>query len=345
MKPQNPQVYFLFVVLLGVAAVTFFVFQPFLAPLVMATIAVVVFKPLYKKILNRMSEWEATSAFATLLVVIAFIIVPVSFLGVRLVEEAGQFYTSLTAGGSQEGVLDSLNIAISKVQDILPFAHTAPVNVNQYAKQGLEWVLHNLGPVFSNLAHLGLDLFVFLFAFYYLLKDGTRLRKFVVELSPLSNDDDDEILRKLEASANSVVKGRLLIALLQGVLTSVGFLLFGVPNAMLWGTVAVLASLVPGIGTMLVFLPATLFLFLVGGVLPAAGLMAFGVGVVGLVDNLLAPKLLGKGTNLHPLFVLLSVLGGLIFFGPIGIFLGPLVVSLLIALLDLHFLMAKNGRE
>ena len=184
--------------------------------------------------------------------------------------------------------------------------------------------------------------FLFFIALYYLLKDGHKLKAAIVALSPLADADDETIFQKLERAINSVMKGNLLIALVKGALTLAGFAIFGVPAAILWGSVGVIAALIPGIGTAILFAPAILFLFLSGKVFFGVGLIAWGVLVVGLVDNILGPKLLGRGMQLHPLIILLSVLGGIGFFGPIGFLLGPLTMSLLFALLDIYFSFMKE---
>lgn len=341
---NKSQLHFLFTALLGVGVLTFFVFKPFLVALVLAVVSAVVFYPVYKRIYRRMPKWPSSAALLTLLGVVMFIFVPAVFLGMQIFQEAGQFYAHLSAGGGKDGILGAIDIALRKIQNLFPITQGFVIDVDQYMKQGLEWFLQNLGLVFSNLSKILLSFFVFMIAFYYLLKDGSKIKEFVLTLSPLGDDDDLEILRKLEAATNGVVKGRLLISLVQGALTTLGFLIFGVPNPVLWGSVAAIASLVPGVGTMIVFAPATIFLFLTEGLLPGLGIFAWGVIMVGLADNVLGPTLLGRGTKLHPLLVLLSVLGGLIFFGPIGIFLGPLVVSLLLALLDLHFIVTNSKK-
>ncbi|OQW98324.1 MAG: hypothetical protein BWK74_04780, partial [Desulfobacteraceae bacterium A6] len=134
---------------------------------------------------------------------------------------------------------------------------------------------------------------------------------------------------------NSVIKGNLTVAVIQGALTSAGFAVFGIPNAVLWGSVTAIAALIPGVGTSLVLIPAILFLFLSGKFLSGFGLLAWGAGAVGLVDNFLGPKLVGRGMQMHPFIILLSVLGGIGFFGPIGFLLGPLAISLLFAFLEI----------
>ena len=132
------------------------------------------------------------------------------------------------------------------------------------------------------------------------------------------------------------------MALIQGILTAVGFTFFGIPNATLWGSVAAITALIPGIGTALVLLPAILYLYFSGETLFAVGLLLWGMTAVGLVDNFLGPKLASYGMRLHPFLILLSVFGGVGFFGPLGFLLGPLVLSLLFALIEIYFAIKKE---
>ena len=173
-------------------------------------------------------------------------------------------------------------------------------------------------------------------AFFFLLKDGGKLKQKIISLSPLTKDEDEAIIKKIALSINSVIRGNLLIAVLQGISTSIGLTIVGVPNPIVWGTLAAVGALIPGVGTTIVLLPAIGYLYFTGQVIGAVGLLVWGILAVGMIDNFLGPKLVGKGAGLHPLLVLLSVLGGLILFGPIGFILGPLVISLLVVLLDIY---------
>ena len=182
---------------------------------------------------------------------------------------------------------------------------------------------------------------MFLIAFYFFLKDGSKLKDYFVELSPLDDKDDEKIISRLKQAVSATVKGSLSIGLIQGTLTGIGFAIFGVPNAVLWGTVAAVAALIPGVGTALIILPAILFLFVPENTFGAFGLLAWGLLAVGLIDNFLSPRLVGRGMKLHPLLVFISVLGGLAFFGPLGFLLGPLSVSVFLALIDIYFSIKK----
>lgn len=349
MNNQKSQPYFLLILLTGVLILAFFIFRPFLYALILAAVFAVVFQPVYQKIVSVFRRQQAPleaetltgqglAALATILIVVIFIFTPLIFLGIQIFQEAQQLFFSLTntENGGRDAVFSILNGLMDSVKNYFPATQEFSINISEYIKQGLSWLLQHLGVLFGSIAKIALSSFIFFISLYYLLKDGHRLKEFLIAVSPLTDDADEAIFKKLGLAVNSVVKGNLTIALIQGALTAVGFALFGVPNAVLWGTVAAIAALIPGIGTALVLTPAVIFLFLTSGPFHGFGLLVWGIGAVGLIDNFLGPKLVGHGMQIHPLIVLLSVLGGLAFFGPIGFLLGPLTLSLLFALLSIY---------
>jgi predicted PurR-regulated permease PerM len=341
---HRPQFRFLLVSLAGVAILLFFIFRPFLFSLLLAVILAVVFQPLYQRILKATRQHEGLAAIVTTLLVIIFILTPLTFLGVQILREAQQLYLFLTENSSKDIIFNVFKNLIDKAQLMFPGARDFSFNFNtdQYLKSGTTWLLQNLGAIFSNLAQLLINSFIFLIAFYYLLKDGQKLRKTIIDLSPLGSTEDETILKKLESAINSVVRGNLLIAIIQGTSTAIGLTIFGVPNAVLWGTVAAITALIPGVGTSLVIIPSIAFLFLSDKIVPMLGLIIWGIVAVGLIDNFLGPKIVGRGMKLHPLLVILSVLGGVAFLGPVGFLLGPLAVSLFFTFLDIYvYLLGK----
>ncbi len=343
------QLSFLLLLLAGAVVVSFFIFKPFLAPLVLATAFAVVLQPLYRAIVRSLGNRESIAAFVTVLISIVCILVPISFLGTQIFYESLDLYSSLVAGEQSgapansfvKNMVHNLDRAVPGAGD---FFDNLSVDLDIYVKQGLEWLISHLGAAVSGVTTLVLDLFIFFVALYYLLRDGRKLKQALISLSPLKDSDDEMVSGRLELAINSVIKGNLTIALTQGVFAAVGFTIFGVPNSVLLGTVAAIAALIPAVGTALVLAPAALYLFVTGDTGPAFGLLAWGVLAVGLVDNILGPTLIGSGMRLHPLFVLLSVLGGLALFGPIGIFLGPLTLSLLFALITIYSYLANADR-
>jgi predicted PurR-regulated permease PerM len=160
--------------------------------------------------------------------------------------------------------------------------------------------------------------------------------KSLVRISPLPDKQDAKILDRLARSVRSVLAGSLAVGAIQGTLTAIGFTIFGVPQAILWGMVAAIAALIPAIGTALVFIPTVAFLVIAESYGSAAGVAAWGIVIVGLVDNFLGPYLVSRGATMHSFLVLVSALGGLSVFGPVGFILGPVVMSFFIALLEVY---------
>jgi predicted PurR-regulated permease PerM len=171
---------------------------------------------------------------------------------------------------------------------------------------------------------------------YYVLKDGRKLAAYIVHVLPFDQSAEQLLLKKLHTSVISVVRGSLATAVLQGIVAGLGFFLVGVPNAALWGSATMIASLIPILGTALTIVPAVLYLALTGSIIPAVLLILWGFFVVSVVDNIFRGQFMKKGIDVHPFFILLSVLGGLEFFGPIGFISGPLLLAIVTALLDIY---------
>lgn len=343
MDQRNDSRYFLLLALTASIIVVYFVARPFLGSLILAAVFAFLFQPIYKKFLDTYRERESLAAFSTTLVAIVLVLLPVSFLGTLIFIESIELYQDLSSesgwfAGSVENVLNQVRI-------ILPLPPGLELDFGEYAKQALEALIQNLGAVFSSFAKMLLNAFVFLTAFYFFLKDGDKLKNYFVALSPLDDTDDEFIVTRLKSAVSAVTKGALAIGLIQGALTGVGFAIFGVPNPALWGGVAAVAAFLPGLGTALVIAPAVIFLFLTNNTFGGIGLLVWGFTAVGLVDNLLGPRLVGRGMQLHPLAVFVGVLGGLVFFGPLGLLLGPLAMSICMTLIETYASLKKRENK
>jgi len=336
MLNSKTQLYFLLALLSGTFVIVFFIFLPFFYALVLAIVSCVVFQPFYERTLHYTRGRKGIAAFLTILAVTILVFTPLTFLGVQIFQEAKQLYLFLTENGGENTIANVVEGLTNDFPMLFSVSPEFSFNSDQYFQQGLSWLLGHLGGIFSNFVKLIVSSFMFLISFYYLLKDGKKFKKALAALSPLADADNEMIFKKLEMAVNSVVRGRLAIAVIQGALAAIGFVLFGVPNPVLWATATTVVALIPGIGTALVVIPAVIFLFLRGDNFAALGLLIWGMAVVGLIDNFLGPKLVGRGTQLHPLIIFLSVFGGIGFFGPLGFLLGPLTLSFLFVLLDVY---------
>ena len=198
------------------------------------------------------------------------------------------------------------------------------------------WLVSNLGSLLGSFASLMLNFVLLLMFYYYLVRDGRALKEHAKELSPMSSEQEEMIVHRVGRAITSTVRGSLVMGILQGLVSGIGFWMFGVPNPALWGSVVVLAAFIPTVGTSLVQIPAVLYLAVSGHSTEAIGAAIWASIAVGMLDNFLGPKLMGRGLHMHPLVTLLSILGGVSFYGPAGIILGPITVSLLYALLDIY---------
>lgn len=331
---------FFYVLLTGVSILTFMMFQPFFITFAVAITFAVIIQPLYQAILRMTKGRERISALLSILIVGILIFAPLSLIGTQVAREATDLYTKISESDT------TLPAFISSIEEtiesyIQPYVPAFTLDLENVFRQTLIWITGYIGPIFSNTLQTIFHFILGIIAFYYLIKDGDKFTRTIVSLSPLSDKHDKQILDRLIIAINSIVKGSLLIALIQGITSGIGFAIFGIPSATLWGSMAAIGALVPGVGTAIVIAPAVMYLFVTGNTGAAIGLSIWGFVAVGTIDNFLGPVLVGRGVKIHPLFVLFAVIGGIQFFGPLGFILGPLVLSLLYALLDIYKLITK----
>ncbi len=324
---------FFFSLLLAALVVGFLLLKPYAAGLILAITLAVVLRPVYRYLLKFLSN-EIVSALLVTILTVLLIAGPLAALISQIIIQAGEFYNNLSQG-AWSSVRLPIGDWVEKFPALAPFQN-AGSSLGEYLQGGAGWLIGNFGNLFSGLASFGVNTLIGLFALYYLLKDGGRLKKIILGLSPFSEQETKNIYAKLSLAIKSVWAGTLLIALIQGTVAGIGFWIFGVPQPALWGTLTIITALVPLVGTALTWLPASIYLFSTGEVGMALGLFLWGAILVGSIDNFLRPKLIERYMKVHPFFILVSVLGGLSLFGPLGFLLGPLVLSLILALLEIY---------
>ncbi len=322
-----------FFTLLSIATlVVLFMVWPFLKVIALASILAILFLPVYKRIQNKTGS-EALAATITLVIVLLIVIIPLIILGDLLVKELVDLYNKFRGG--------AVNLDGTAILNNLPPQFRGIVeNLNRDLGQRIQ---DFAGNVFNSVQYIGntllgflLSFFLVFFSLFYLLRDGGKFKEFFIEVFPLSTKHENVLIAKLEKAVNGVVKGSFLVALIQAIVATIGFMIFGVPNPLLWGAFTFLAALVPTVGTSLSLIPAVVYLIIIGKIGAAVGLGIWGLVAVGLIDNVISPKLIGSRTNLHPLLVLLSVLGGIQLLGPLGFLLGPIFMAIFVALLDIY---------
>ncbi|MEN9649297.1 MAG: hypothetical protein RL094_264 [Candidatus Parcubacteria bacterium] len=315
------------------------IFWPFLTVLAMAAVMAVVVGPVNKWIYKKVGHRENISALLSLIFVLIVILLPLALLGSKLISEAQAMYVN---------IVTNPDVSIDKISSIIQengqkIYKGFNFNIQEYVAFFSAWIVDHLGGIFSGTIDFILKLVLGFVALFYFLRDGITFKRQLVAFSPLSDDDDRSIISSVRSSVRSVVLGSFIIAIIQGLLAGIGFAIFGVPNSTLWGTTAAVAALIPGVGTAVVWVPSVIYLFFAKASFAWVGLLIWSVFLVGLIDNYLGPKIIEKGVNIHPLLILFSILGGLSFFGAEGFLLGPLVLSLLFALVRVYQQGNKSG--
>ena len=333
------QINFFYVVLAAVAILTFFVFLPYFQALFLAAVFSVVMYPFYHVVLKWCFGAKNIAAFLEVVITFVLVVVPVSFVIYLLVREIQGIYAYVASPAGNDALLAAVGHGQSFLGKILPNSWVPQAGVaglQAYFAQFYGWVGNNVAGIATNTLSFLAQAFVFVLGWFFFLRDGEHFRELFVKFSPLKDAYDERILDKMASSINSVVAGSLLVALIQGVALALGMYFFHLQSPVIWGVICMLASLLPGLGSVPVVAILTIVAYFTGGLWPAIGFLAWGGIVVGLIDNVLRPVMYERGINVHSFLILLSIFGGIGFFGPLGFLIGPIVLALLVALLEIH---------
>ena len=329
MQTKVIEKYFFFILLFITFIFSFLIFRPFWIVLILGISFSIVLYPIYEWLNKKLSNW--LSALLTVIFFVVIIGIPLFGISVLVFNQSQTAYHVIVNNVESISFIDAINNSINK---ILP--KNIPFDLYEKISNFISFVSKNIANVFTSMLSTIFSLVLTLLSIFYFLKDGARWKKALVVLSPLGDSDDEKIIKKLSRAVNGIIKGYLFIALVQGILMGVGLTIFGVPNPALWGLVTIITALVPTIGTAIISIPAIIFLLATGNTIEAIGLLFWAIAIVGTIDNLLSPYIVGSKINLPPLLILFSVLGGISLLGPVGILVGPLTISLLYTLISIY---------
>ena len=311
--------------------------QPFLDVLLWAMVLVVVFQPVHRRLSARLGRpsWAATCS--TLLVIVT-ILLPVTLITLAVVQELRLLASTLETNPIRLLNFDS-PIVGPLLQRLDQYVDLERFQSEEFVRTHLEaWTraqaARTLGVVGGTLAVL-VQMFHVVVTMFYLFRDGDAIRRAAYDMVPLGQGQAHDVLKRTQEVIGATVYGVIIIALIQGSLGAFIFGVLGLPSPLLWGVVMFFLSMIPMAGSFLVWAPAAVFLALSGSWPRALILVVWGVLVVGSIDNFLSPRLVGKRTRMHELLVFFSVLGGLQLFGVLGVVLGPVVVAVTLALIEM----------
>ena len=316
---------------------------PFFGPILWGAIIALLFAPVYRWLLPRLKRRRTLAALATLLIVLLIVILPAAMVTASLAREAAAVVARLQSGELNpaqyfHGLFDALPAWITSLLDrfgLVDF-ETLQRRVAAGLTQGSQFIATQAVGIGQNTFEFVVDFFITLYLAFFLIRDGEHLSRDVRNAIPLSPEHKRELLGKFATVIRATVKGNLLVAAIQGALGGVAFWFLGVGGALLWAVLMAFLSLLPAVGAGLVWLPVALYFLVTGAVWQAVALTAWGVLVIGMVDNLLRPMLVGKDTQMPDYLVMITTLGGMAVFGINGFVIGPAIAAMFIAVWHIY---------
>lgn len=310
---------------------------PLWKPLLLAAVLAAATNSLYCRLAARLGgRRHVAAALMTVLVVVALLI-PVAALATIAVREAIEAFDYVTSalreGGTNELVSRLPDRIEAPVRRLLASLPVAPETLPGQAAGGGIGIARLVGDAVTGLGQFVFALAIMLIAYFALLTDGRRFLDWVEDVSPLRGRQTIELLSDLRTVSRSVLRSTVVTAGAQAIVAAIGYLIAGVPNVVFFGLLTFLAAFIPSIGTGIVAVPIAIVLLLLGDTWQGIFLLAWALGVVGLVDNLLKPLLIRDGMHLHGVVVFFSLVGGVLMFGAIGLVLGPLAVTFLLTMI------------
>lgn len=340
-----------FIVILAIVTIAFFdVLAPYFSAILWAAILAVIFAPLKSLLRRKMGDRNGLASFVTLLIICLIVFTPLAIITSSLVVEINTVYTKLQTNSAQFPT-----VFASLLQHLPEWAQTwlADHDLNNaaqiqqklsgFALKGGQYMAGSVFLIGKGTFTFTVGFGVMLYLLFFLLKDGAWLVGLILEALPLSTYVKHHLLMKFAAVSRATVKGTVVVAVVQGVLGGFAFWITDIDGSLLWGALMAFLSLIPAVGSAIVWVPAAIFFFATGALWKGLFLVGFFVIVVGLVDNILRPLLVGKDTKMPDYLILIATLGGMEVYGINGFVIGPLIAALFIACWNL--LSGRDNRE
>lgn len=339
MQNKLSQVSF-FILLLGISLLYSLMLLPLLTAILWAGLIAILFHPLQLRMKPYFRGHRNLLALTVLLICFFMVILPLSGVIVALVREAALFYEKVNMGDID--LIGYVDKSVQIPQPLEEFLHRFGITVEGLQKAVTDAVKQSSSFIGSQALIVGQNTAQFVFTFvlllyltFFFLRDGEILVQQVVRGLPLGEEREKLLVARIAEVINAVVRGGLMVATVQGTLGGIIFWILGVQAPLLWGAVMIVASLIPAIGSSLIWAPVAIYLLANGLIWQGVVLLLFGFFVISLIDNILRPILVGRGTGVPDYLILVSTLGGIFMFGVNGFVLGPLIIALFISIWDM----------
>lgn len=313
-----------------------YLLKPFFFPLFWAAVITGIFRPLYKRLNGKLHRPGLSSA-VVIVIISLILILPGSIIGSLLFSESMQIYDSFNMNDT--GEIEKQIAAITGAMKSNPLVNKLHINETMLTEKFTEVARSISNYIFINLKDLTQNTFLFvvqfavmLYTLFFFLRDGDKFLEMAMRFFTFGQNRERVLYERFVATARSTLKVTLIIGGIQGALGGTAFFITGIEGALTWGVVMILTAIVPVVGCSIIWAPASAIMLLTGHIWEGVLILAVGVLVIAMVDNLLRPVLLGRDVRMHPLMIFLSTLGGISLFGFSGFVIGPIITSLLLAI-------------
>jgi len=309
---------------------SFFLLKPILLSIIIAIILGYLFYPLYQRV-NRLIKAEYVSALLMCFLLTLIVFLPIWFLTPLLIKQSFNFYLA----SQQFDLVTPLKQIFPDIFASEQFSQEIGSTISSFITKISNLLMNSFAKLISNFPILLLHFFVIFFVFFVVLKDQEKFVDYIRSILPFSKEVENKLFKSSREITASIFYGQIILGIVSGIIAGIGFYIFHVPNAFIFTILAAAAGILPILGTTLIWVPITLYLFVTGSFYPAIGVALFGI-VSSSLENFVKPIILSKWINLHPAVVLLGMVGGTFIFGIFGIILGPLILAYLLIILEIY---------
>jgi len=332
---------FVLVMTVACTIIFFAMIWGFVEALLMAAVFSGILYPVYTRLNKALKGRNTPASLLTLLIAILVVVIPLLFLLGMIADQALDVAAKVEPWVKQQmsesaGDEGSLPGWLPYADKLEPYRDEISVKFGEFAESAASFLGSSLARITGGTVAFFLNLFVMLYAMFFFLISGPQLLRTIMGYAPLSQDDRQKMLQVGLSVSRATIKGTLIIGIIQGILGGIGFAVAGIGSAVFWAALMAILSVIPGIGSALVWVPGVIYLLMTGDTVAGVLLAAWCIAVVGTIDNVLRPVLVGRDTEMPDLLILLATLGGLGMFGASGLVLGPVLAALFMTVLAIY---------
>lgn len=319
------------ILLITLGILSFLILKPYLSYIFFAAILAFISFPIYKKLKSKLKN-RLLSASIMIVFIFILLVIPSLFMTFDLFVQVKDIFSNL-----QSTHLEAIG---EKISSMVGFNVTD--SIANFSSNIISYIVSNIFKLTRAVADLFIGLFILFFTAFYLYLDGERIVLEIKKLIPLKRKYQDYLFNHMYSVIQALIFGIFVTAIIHGILGGIGFAIFGIQNAVFWGFAMAFISLIPFLGPHLIYIPASIYMMYKGNAIAGTGLLIYGIIIVSGLENFIKPKIVRIRAKVHPLIVILGVIGGIAVFGFAGTILGPLVLAIFLEMINVYKMMKKE---